>query len=132
MRQAGWLLEEDGSLAGYARYSRGPRAGMVDVVIRDGDRESFAVLLDGALAGRQRGSGRPVYCALRGYALDVRDELTQRGFAEIGEQELLIRYTTASARRPALDAIHFPVELRPAIPRRVPTFLEGQATDGTV
>jgi hypothetical protein len=28
------------------------------------------------------------------------------------------------------DPVHFPVELRPALPRRVPTFLEGQAMDG--
>ena len=63
---------------------------------------------------------------------DLRHELTERGFVEIGEQELLIRYTTATARTPAVDPVHFPVELRPALPRRVPTVLEGQPTDGTV
>jgi hypothetical protein len=62
----------------------------------------------------------------------MKGELTDRGFSEIGEQELLIRYTTASARTFAIDPMHFPVELPQAIPRRVPTFLEGQPTDGTI
>jgi hypothetical protein len=62
----------------------------------------------------------------------MKGELTDRGFLEIGEQELLIRYTTATARTVAVDPVHFPVELRQAMPRRVPTFLEGQPTDGAI
>jgi hypothetical protein len=62
----------------------------------------------------------------------MRDELTSRGFIDIGEQELLIRYTTATVRAPVADPVLFPVELRPALPRRVPTFLEGQPTDGSI
>jgi hypothetical protein len=105
---------------------------MIDVVVAPGEAADLGVLLDTILAGHSR--GRPVYCALRGYLLDLRDELADRGFDEMGEQELLIRYTTASARTPAFDPVHFPVpvELRPAMPRRVPTFLESQPTDGTV
>ena len=132
LRQTGWLLEESGLLAGYARYTRGPRAGMIDVVVEPGQRTSFGILLDGALAGRQRGRERPIYCAIRGYSIDFSDQLIARGFSVIGEQELLIRYTTVTARRAPFDAVHFPVELRPAMPRRVPTFLEGQPTDGTI
>jgi hypothetical protein len=130
LRQSGCLLEESGQLAAYARSSRGRRADMIDLVVPPGARSTLGALLDGALASN-RGRSRAVYCTLRGYQLDLREELTERGFAEIGDQELLIRYTTATARTPALDPVHFPVELRPAIPRRVPTFLEGQPTDGT-
>jgi hypothetical protein len=64
--------------------------------------------------------------------MDSKDELTERGFSAIGEQELLIRYTTVTARTAQGEPVHFPVELRQALPRRVPTFLEGQPTDGTI
>jgi hypothetical protein len=131
-RQTGWLLEESGKLTAYARYSRGTRAGMMDIVVAPEQRDQLGGLLDGAITAVGKGRNRPVYCVLRGYLLDLKPALTDRGFSEIGEQELLIRYTTATARTPMLDPVHFPVELRPAMPRRVPTFLEGQPTDGTI
>jgi hypothetical protein len=130
VRRSGWLLEDGGTLSGYGRLSKGSRAGMIDIVVAPGDRRRFAALLDGiAVAPSPQ---RTIYCALRAYLLDLRDELTDRGFVEVGEQELFIRYTTAAARAPALDPIHFPVELRPALPSQAPTFLEGQPTDGAI
>ena len=132
VRQIGWILEEDGAVAAYARLSRGSRAGMIDAVVAPGKGQHLGALLDGVIAVPNRGRARPVYCALRAYLLDMKGELTDRGFSEIGEQELLIRYTTATARTVALDPVHFPVELRQAMPRRVPTFLEGQPTDGAI
>lgn len=130
VKQTGWLIEEDGVVAAYARYTRGPRAGMIDAVVPPEKGERLGELLDGVIATPTR--PRPVYCALRAYLLDLKAELTDRGFVEVGEQELLIRYTTASARAPVADPVHFPVELRPALPRRVPTFLERQPGDGIV
>jgi hypothetical protein len=132
VRQTGWLLEENGELAAYARYTRGPRAGMIDAVVFPGKGGHLGMLLDGVIANSRRGRPRPVYCALRAYLMDMKDELTERGFSPIGEQELLIRYTTATARTSQGEPVHFPVELRQGMPRRVPTFLEGQPTDGTI
>jgi hypothetical protein len=123
IRQTGWLIEEEGLIRAFARYSRGPRAQMVEAVFAPGDRAQFGTLLDGIASQRSRGV--PVYCALRSYMLDAGEELTRRGFVAIGEQETLIRYTTAVVRAPASDPVHFPVELRPALPSRAPTFLEG-------
>jgi hypothetical protein len=132
LRQTGWLLEENGELAAYARYTRGSRAGMIDAVVLPGNGSHLGMLLDGVIAAPRRGRPRPVYSALRAYLMDLKDVLTERGFAAIGEQELLIRYTTASARTSQAEPVHFPVELRQGMPRRVPTFLEGQPTDGTI
>ena len=132
VRQTGWILEEDGQLTAYARYTCGSRAGMIDAVVVPGEGPRLGELLDGVIAEPRRGRPRPTYCALRTYHLEMNGELTARGFSEIGEQELLIRYTTATARTVALDPVHFPVELRQAMPRRVPTFLEGQPTDGAI
>jgi hypothetical protein len=132
VRQMGWLLEENGELAAYARYTRGPRAGMIDAVVAPGRADHLGALLDGVSTAARPGRPRPVYCALRWYLMDSKDELTQRGFSPIGEQELLIRYTTATARSPRGEPVHFPVELRPGIPRRVPTFLDSQPMDGKI
>ena len=95
-----------------------------------GRPRTWACCLDGVIAAPRRGRPRPVYCALRAYLMDLKDELTERGFSAIGEQELLIRYTTATARTSQGEPVHFPVELRQGMPRRVPTFLECQPTDG--
>ena len=132
VRQTGWLLEESGELVAYARYTRGSRAGMIDAVVSSGKGGHLGVILDGVIAAPRRGWPRPVYCALRTYVMDLKDELAERGFSPIGEQELLIRYTTATARTLQSEPMHFPVELRQGMPRRVPTFLEGQPTDGTI
>ena len=132
VRQTGWLLEENGELAGYARFTRGSRAGMIDAVVIPGEGRHLGMLLDGVIAAHRPGRPRPVYCALRAYLMDMKDELTDRGFSAIGEQELLIRYTTATARTSQGEPVYFPVELRQGMPRRVPTFLEGQPTDGTI
>src|SRR5215212_8190881 len=132
IRQTGWLLEENGELAAYARYTRGTRAGMIDAVVAPGKAAHLGMLLDGVIAAPRRGRARPVYSALRAYLLDLKDELTDRGFSAIGEQELLIRYTTATARTSRGEPVYFPVELRPGMPRRVPTFLDSQPTDGKI
>jgi hypothetical protein len=105
---------------------------MIDAVMKPGKSGHLGALLDGVIAAPRPGRPRPVYCALRTYLMDSKNQLTERGFSEIGEQELLIRYTTATARTAQGEPVHFPVELRQALPRRVPTFLEGQPTDGTI
>jgi hypothetical protein len=130
--QSGWLLEENSNLTGYARYARGPRAGLLDFLVQPGDHSSLSAVLDGVIAGSGGMPGGRTYCALRGYLSDLETHLIDRGFAAVGEQELLMRYTTATVRTPPLESVHFPVELRPAIPRRVPTFLEGQAPDSAL
>jgi hypothetical protein len=132
IRQTGWLLEENGELAAYARYTRGSRTGMIDAVVVPGNAAHLGILLDGVIAAPRPGRPRPIYCALRAYLMDLKDELTARGFSAIGEQELLIRYTTATARTSRGEPVHFPVELRPGMPRRVPTFLGSQPTDGKI
>lgn len=129
-QRRGWVADRGGPLAGYVRRIGGANAGMVSVIVPAEEAPHFGTLLDVALGGVRR--GRPVYVALRGYQSEFAAELTIRGFAEVGEQELLIRYTTAPALSQAHEPVLFPVELRPAMPRRVPTFLEGQPMDGMV
>ena len=129
-RRAGWVIDRSGQVAGHARRTRGAQADMVSVMVATEEADRFGLLLDTSLAGA--GRGRPVYFALRGYQSEFATELAGRGFVELGEQELLVRYTTALAKAHVHEPVLFPVELRPAIPRRVPTFFEGQPTDRMV
>ena len=131
-QQVGWLMEENGALTAYIRYAKGPRSGLLEFLVHPGDRKQLGELLDGVASEPAGPRNGRTYCAVRGYLTDLAPELLERGFSPIGEQELLIRYTTATARTAPHESVHFPVELRPAMPRRVPTFLEGQATDGAV
>ena len=55
IRQTGWLLEENGELAAYARYTRGSRAGMIDAVVAPGKATHLGMLLDGVIAAPRRG-----------------------------------------------------------------------------
>ena len=55
---------------------------------RPGKATHLGMLLDGVIAAPRRGRARPVYCALRAYFMDLKDELGNRGFSAIGEQEL--------------------------------------------
>jgi len=130
VRTTVWLLDDEEGIKGYARYTRDAKGGLIDVMVPAGAGRELGALLDGVISRHRQGQSQPIYCALRTYHADLRNELIDRGFSEIGEQDLLIRYTTATARTPIFDPVHFPVELRPAMPRRVPTFLEGQPTDG--
>src|ERR671911_32496 len=61
IRQTGWLLEENGELAAYARYKRGSRAGMIDAVVVPGKAAHLGILLDGVIAAHRAGRPRPVY-----------------------------------------------------------------------
>jgi hypothetical protein len=132
-KESGWLLMDGGQLTGYVRYKAGPHAAMIDAVVAPGMGTHLGSLLDSVAAVHARSGKRSVYFALRGYHADLKAELLARGFIEIGDQDLLIRYTTATARAPTLEPVHFPVELRPAaVPQRVPTFLETQPTDGAI
>jgi hypothetical protein len=130
--QVGWLMEENSVLTAYIRYAKGARSGLIEFLVQPGDRSHFGALLDGVASEPGGPRVGRTYCAVRGYLSDLAPELLERGFTPIGEQELLIRYTTATARTAPHESVHFPVELRPAMPRRVPTFLEGRATDGAV
>ena len=88
-------------------------------------------LIQGSRAALPDGPVRRVFCAVRGYQAEAATALEERGFAPILEQELLVKYTTASMRLPAFDAVPFHVEVRDKLPQRVPSFLHGRPHDGS-
>jgi hypothetical protein len=99
-------------------------------MVRPERRELLPALLDEAV-GRLPNRPRRVYCALRGYQSELGAALGAVGFAPVVEQDVLVRYTTASVRAPAHEAFPFHVEVREKLPQRVPTFLQRQFDDGS-
>jgi hypothetical protein len=74
---------------------------------------------------------RRVLCALRGYQSELGAALEECGFDPALEQDVLLRYTTATVRAPAHEAFPFHVEVREKLPQRVPTFLQRRFDDGS-
>jgi hypothetical protein len=71
-----------------------------------------------------------IFCAVRGYQAELVTSLEERGFRPGVEQDLLIKYTTATIRLPVVEAVPFQLEVGEKIPQRVPTFLQGRSGDG--
>lgn len=126
----GWLLEEGHVLVGYARLLASARATLLDVLYKPERTEVLSDLVNCALDVVRSGASRRVYCAVRGYQAELATSLEDRGFLLEIEQELLIKYTTATVRLPIVDAVQFQLEVGEKIPQRVPTFLQGRSGDG--
>jgi hypothetical protein len=127
---SGWLLEDGHALVGYARIMASARAVIVELVYHPERTDRLPELVDSALEIVRLRSGRRVFCAVRGYQAELATSLEERAFHLELEQELLIKYTTATVRLPIVEAVPFQLEVGEKIPQRVPTFLQGSSGDG--
>ena len=125
----GWVIEEDQHLIGYARTTSREGTVVLELVYEPGRADSVSVLIDAAVRGPFGPKSRRVYCPVRGYQAELATALEAHGFAPVLEQELHIRYTTVTVRAPAPDPVPFHVEVRDALPKRVPSFLHGTPRD---
>ena len=125
----GWLVEEGHHLIGYARASSRAGTHVIELVYHPERTEVLNDLIPGVLAALPDRPARRVYCAVRGYQAEAATALEDRGFAPMLEQELLVKYTTASVRLPVVETVPFHVEVRDKLPQRVPSFLHGQPRD---
>jgi hypothetical protein len=65
-----------------------------------------------------------VYVPARGYQQELQTALAEIGFLNLGDQQLLIKYTTAKVTaRVTNSAIGLPAEVRERVPKQVPTYL---------
>ena len=129
VRVVGSLIEDGHLVIGYARTTSRGRTHVLELVYHPDHSGVVDDLIDGALVGLPTGAGSRVFCTVRGYQTEAATRLEKRGFTPTLEQDLLIKYTTASARLPAFDAVPFHLEVRDKLPRRVPTFLHGRPGD---
>ncbi|HEY7035956.1 MAG TPA: hypothetical protein VH482_31775 [Thermomicrobiales bacterium] len=128
----GWLAEEGHQLLGYVRVSSHGSTHVMELIYAPDNHAILPGLLDGVIA-RLRGVARVgrVYCALRGYQAEAVAALSERGFDPVLEQDLHVKYTTATARVPQPETVPFHAEVIERLPKRVPSFLHGKPGDGT-
>lgn len=128
----GWLAEDGHQLLGYARVSSHGATHVMELIYAPDHHQIIPDLLDGVVA-RLRGLTRigRIYCALRGYQAEAVSALSERGFDPVLEQDLHVKYTTATARLPQPEVVPFHADVIERLPKRVPSFLHGKPGDGT-
>ena len=127
----GWVFEADSTVLGYARALVGRRSSAIEMLIHPERRDLTGQIIDGTLFALGEHGGRRCYCTIRGYQSELAGPLQERGFAASFEQELLVRYTTATVRRAVVESVPFTLDVRERVPRRVPTFLHDTREDGS-
>lgn len=125
----GWLIEDRHNLIGYARTTSRRDVHLVDLVYHPEHIDVIASLFQTAVAHLSPQPLRRVYCSARGYQVELATALETSGFRPVLEQDLHVKYTTATVRAPVGEPIPFHLEVRDKLPQRVPTFLHGAAPD---
>jgi hypothetical protein len=128
----GWLAEDGHQLLGYVRVSSHGSTHVMELIYAPDHHAIVPDLVDGVIA-RLRGVTRigRIYCALRGYQAEAVSALSERGFDPVLEQDLHVKYTTATARMPQPEVVPFHADVIERLPKRVPSFLHGKPGDGT-
>ena len=129
--QLSWVQTDGHQPIGYAAVRSRGGIHVIDLMCLPDRREILPDLLAAAISSLPDRSPQRVYCAVRGYQAEVATVLGASGFSSILEQDLLVKYTTARVLAPVTEAVEFHVEARESLPKRVPTFLQGRARDGS-
>jgi hypothetical protein len=129
-RRLGWLVDDGVALCAYGRVASGDRAHALELIYAPERTDALAGLIDRILTELTTTAGRTrVFCTLRGYQVEAAKELELRGFEPILEQDLLVKYTTATARAPHFEPLPLHSEVVERLPKRVPSFLSQTPTD---
>jgi hypothetical protein len=122
----GWLVEEGHHVVGYVRVASRRNTHALEFVYLGERVDVLPTLIDGVLARLRPQPIHRVYASVRGYQSEAATMLAQRGFTPVFEQDLHVKYTTANVRAPSFEVVRFHVDVRDKLPKRVPTFLQGQ------
>lgn len=131
-KRLGWLVDDGASIGVYGRVSCGDRVHAMELLYLPERTDALGGLIDRILVELKatRGDTR-VYCTLRGYQAEAAKELELRGFEPVLEQDLLVKYTTATARVPQTESLPLHSEVIERLPKRVPSFLQQKPKDET-
>ncbi|HEU5434086.1 MAG TPA: hypothetical protein VFU81_20620 [Thermomicrobiales bacterium] len=124
-----WVADEGNDIFAYIGVRSRGGTHLLDVLIRPEARAALPALLDEAIA--RLPNRRRVICAVRGYQSELGAAFEQCGFDRVLDQDVLLRYTTATIPAPAHEAFPFHLEVREKLPQRVPTFLQRRLDDGS-
>ena len=122
----GWMIADDHLAVAYARAMTRRDAHVVDFMVLPDRREVFPALLSTVFRELATLPSRRVYVVIRHYQKEFATVLEESGFTTHIEQDVYIRYTTASVRSSVMAA-HYSLadsQKEPAA-KRVPTFFHG-------
>lgn len=131
-QRTGWLVDEGHAVAAYGRVTHGKNAHTIELLYLPDHSDMLSGLIDTVLFQmRATGHSGRIYCVLRGYQVEAAKELESRGFEPLLEQDLLVKYTTATARVPQSESLALHAEVIERLPKRVPSFLQQKPSDET-
>ncbi len=122
----GWLVADHHLAVAYARAITRRDAHIVELMVLPDHRDVLPALLSSVFRELATLPSRLVYVVVRHYQSELAAVLEDLGFVAQTEQEVHIRYTTASVRSSVMAA-HYSVadsQKEPAV-KRVPTFFQG-------
>lgn len=131
----GLLVEDGHHVVAYARIATNRRQSTIELMANPDRLDAAAVVLDDAIA-REVAAGRSdgIVCVVRGYQQELGGLLEARGFRDVGDQELLVKYTTARVAAPAhVEAAAVPGAVRERLAKpkqkRAPSFYVSHGDD---
>ncbi|MGN6485565.1 MAG: hypothetical protein ACTHMX_14320 [Thermomicrobiales bacterium] len=125
-RVAGWLAEVDQLVAAYARVLSYTTAHAIEVLVLPEHREVFRQLLATVFAELGQLPARRVYVTLRGYQAELCPVLEEFGMGMHLEQDVHIKYTTATSAAVTsnVNLSPFSADVKEPSAKRVPTFIK--------
>lgn len=132
-RVAGWLVEADQQIVAYARVVSYREAHAIEVLVLPERREVFRQLVSTVFAELGKMAARRVYLTLRGYQADLGQVLEEFGMGIQLEQDVHIKYTTATATGATsnVNLSPFSADVKEPSAKRVPTFIKKAHPDPT-
>jgi hypothetical protein len=119
-----WIAEENQSPVAYVRCTSANRRHVLDVIFEPGSIDAAAWLIDAILVRMEReGTPAQVFCAVRGYSMELEQVLLERNFEPWLGQDLFVRYTTAPLRVMTAEMVFSDAEAVERARRGVPAYL---------
>jgi hypothetical protein len=114
-RESGLIVEHAGhdhEIAIYCRVGQLGRRAWLEFVFEPDARDQLEPTIGSILRSLAPGPGERIYCAVREFQHELGGALEEHGFEVVGQQDLLVRYTTVTARAPALRLVRRPLRER--------------------
>lgn len=127
----GWLIEEGYMAVAYARVVSRDDAHVIEFMVHPEWSGEITSLLDDVFSHLTTRSSRRVYAIVRGYQSELGSVLERAGFMLQKDQDLHVKYTTASSYAKVSHGVPVEMEVPERVGKRVPTFMHERSPDPT-
>lgn len=132
-RESGLIVDHAGhdhEIAIYCRVGQLGRRGWLEFLFEPSARDQLEPTIAAILRELAPGPDERIYCVVREFQQELGGALEANGFEMIGVQDLLVRYTTVTARAPALRLIRRPLRQRQLVGIPAQGSLQRKGTEG--